>query len=280
MLLSTVVSFLLANRFHQKTYVFLSAVTLLSVSFLSTGMPFRESAVSSAVSMPLQHSSGIVIRYPLPLSFPFYSVVSHTSEQREFPYPTQLITELYQIEFVTLQFPQAAIQTIVYRKLTSTNPPIATFNLDWGDYLLYYTFFFSLNLVGAIAGYWISKSTLAKLIEGGAKSIIKRVDVALRRVSLGYLAAFYIFLTAVDILQTFFVFPEYEIGIIASVFIGLFSNQAWLYFPFRIILTLMIVILVYRYTPLHVSKKLFVILSLITLASVVWNTYCITLRSS
>jgi hypothetical protein len=34
--------------------------------------------------------------------------------------------------------------------------------LDWGDYILYYTFFFALNTVGAIIGYWMSRTTFLK----------------------------------------------------------------------------------------------------------------------
>lgn len=276
------VSFFLANKFRQKTYVLLSAVTILSLSFLSTGLPFRESTVPSAFSVfPLQHNSGIVIRHALPLSFPFYSVVSYRSEPSNPPQTLFMATEYYQIEFLTLQFPQADIRTVVYQNRTWTEPPIVTYSLDWGDYFLYYTFFFALNLVGAIVGYWISRSTHAtKFLKDSMKIIIKHVDVVLNRISLGHSAVFYVFLTAVDTVQTLLGFPEYEVGIIARVFIVLFSDWAWLYFPFRIILTFIIVVLVYRYATPQISKKLFVVLSLITFASVIWNLYSLAMWSS
>jgi len=266
-----VISFLLAKMSRQKTYVFVSAAIIALISFFSVGLPFHESGVSSYP--PPKYTSGIVIRHPLPLSFPFYSVINCELPPPSYPQAAHVSVEYYQIKFLTTQFPQSVVGTIVYQNFTWTEPPIIFFAVDWGDYFLYYTFFFSFNLVGAIIGYWTSRSTLPTKLKHGAESANELVDTTLKRISLSYLTAFYVFLTAVDIAQTVLGFPEYEVGIIAKLFIVFFTESAWLYFPFRIILTVIIVFLVCRYTTLQVSKKLFVTLSVITFASVIWNLY-------
>jgi parallel beta-helix repeat protein len=99
------------------------------------------------------------------------------------------------------------------------------------------------------------------------------INSELEKISLRFMAILYVFLTIVDIAQTFWGFPDYEVGIIAKVFITFFGDWAWLYFPLRIIVTSIIVFLSYNYVTPHVSKKLFVVLSLITLAAVILNIY-------
>lgn len=99
------------------------------------------------------------------------------------------------------------------------------------------------------------------------------VSSSLDRVSITSLGAFYVFLTVVDIAQTLWGFPEHEVGIVATAFIVFLSDMAWLYFPFRIILTTLIVIAIFKLMTPGVSKSLFLILSLMTLAAVIWNTY-------
>lgn len=272
-------SFLQARMFRPKAYVVFSAVTIALISFISVGVPYYKSGVSYFPQQPLQQTSGIVIRNPLPLSFPFYSSVNHTTQLG--PYAGfKTSWEVYQIEFLTLRFPQSALHTIVYQNTThaESQQSLTSFYLDWGDYLLYFSFFTLVNLVGAIIGYWISRSNLAnKLFKGDVASTNQRFEATvnsnLEKISLRLLTTLFVLLTAVDIAQTFICFPEHEAGIIAKVFIIFLDSWAWLYFPFRITLTVIIVILIYRFTTPQVSKKLFLVVSLITLAIVILNTY-------
>ncbi len=109
-------------------------------------------------------------------------------------------------------------------------------------------------------------------IESANQRVYAMISSGLDKFSLTSLGAFYVFLTVVDIAQTLWGFPEYEVGILANVFKVFLSDRAWLYFPFRIILTLLIVIAIYKWMTPRVSKQLFLILSLMTLAAVIWNT--------
>lgn len=280
-------SFLLARMFSQKAYVFFSVVTIALISLFSVGLPYRESGSSHYPHQPLQQTSGIVIRNPLPLSFPFYAFVNHTTQLG--PYTgIETSLEVYQIEFLTLRFPQSALRTIVYQNTTYANSQqtLMYFYLDWGDYLLlYFSFFMLVNVIGAFIGYWISRSTLAtKLFKGDVAATHQRFDaivsLSLEKISLRLLVAFYVLLTTVDVVQTILGFPEYEVGVIAKAFIVFLDGWAWLYFPFRIILTFIIVMLIYRYATPQVSKRLFLILSLITLAIVILNTYSLAMGAA
>lgn len=47
---------------------------------------------------------------------------------------------------------------VIYSNIGAEQPTKSLY-MDWGDYLLYYTFFFALNLAGTIIGYWISRAT-------------------------------------------------------------------------------------------------------------------------
>ncbi len=110
-------------------------------------------------------------------------------------------------------------------------------------------------------------------IASANQRVYAMVSSGLDSFSVTSLGAFYVFLTVVDIAQTLWGFPEYEVGILASAFIVFLSDVAWLYFPFRIILTSLIVIAIYKCLTPRVTKKLFLLLSLMTLAAVIWNTY-------
>jgi len=114
---------------------------------------------------------------------------------------------------------------------------------------------------------------LKESITSANQRVYAMVSSSLDRFSITSLGTLYVFLTVVDIAQTLWGFPEYEVGVLARAFIVFLSDRAWLYFPFRIVLTSLIVIAVYKWTTPSVSKKLFLILSLMTLAAVIWNTY-------
>ncbi len=152
------VSFLLAVRFRQEKYVLWSAVVVALVSLLSAGVPHYESYFYSYLPQS-SNVSGVVISDPLPFSFPFYAYINRTSYTSSLP-PREDIYEYYQIELVMLRLPQSYVRTVMDTYVNiGFEQPTRFLYLDWGDYLLYYTFFLALNLVGAIIGYWISKST-------------------------------------------------------------------------------------------------------------------------
>ena len=151
------VSFLLALRFHKKVYVFFSAVIVVFVSFLSAGVPHYESYSYSYLPQS-SIVSGVVVSQPLPLSFPFYAYINRTSYPSSLP-PSENFYEYYQIELVTFRLPQNYVRMVMdINQNIGAEQPTRFLYMDWGDYLLYYTFFFALNLVGAIIGYWISRT--------------------------------------------------------------------------------------------------------------------------
>jgi len=117
------------------------------------------------------------------------------------------------------------------------------------------------------------RTRLKESITSANQRVYAMISSSLDRFSITSLGTLYVFLTVVDIAQTLWGFPEYEVGVLARAFIVFLSDRAWLYFPFRIILTSLIVITVYKWTTPSVSKKLFLILSIMTLAAVIWNTY-------
>jgi hypothetical protein len=136
MLLSMFISFILARKFTGKTYVSLMTVLLILVSLFSMGLP--------RLLPYYQYQSTYELKYPLPLSFPFYASLQPVTVTGRPPPPIGL----YLLHFLTFEFVR------VY----------APFTLGW--LCLYYSFFLLFNLVGAIFGYWISKTTfIDKLIE-------------------------------------------------------------------------------------------------------------------
>lgn len=142
MLLSMLVSLLLAKRFHGKIYVLLMAVGLVLTSFFSVGVPsYHFISKDSAV----EAQSGILLDNPLPLSFPIYA--SLNLEWRAL----SAWTQHYQLYFLTFIFYKNKVQSqsLIYMWLF----------LSWGDYILYYSFFLIVNFVGAVIGYWLSKTT-------------------------------------------------------------------------------------------------------------------------
>jgi hypothetical protein len=157
MLLSMLVSFLLALKLRQEKYVLFSAIMVALVSFLSAGVPHYESYVYSYLPEP-SNVSGVVMSEPLPLSFPFYAYINRTSYPSSLP-PKEDIYESYQVELLTFKLPQSSARTIIdVSQNIGAEQPTRFLYLDWGDYLLYYTFFFALNLVGTIIGYWVSRT--------------------------------------------------------------------------------------------------------------------------
>jgi len=137
MLLSMFISFILARKFTGKTYVSLMTVSLILVSLFSMGLP--------RLFPYYQYQSRYELKYPLPLSFPFYASLQPVTVTTRPPYGP---ISSYLLHFLTFEFVR------VY----------APFTLGW--LCLYYSFFLLFNLIGAIFGYWISKTTFtAKLLK-------------------------------------------------------------------------------------------------------------------
>ncbi len=143
MLLSMFMSFLLARRFHGKVYVFLMAIVLTLTSFFSVGSPHYYSKV-----FPDRTESGILLENPLLLTFPFYASLCL---ERTIAFDH----ETYQLRFLTLMFQEYSVYS---------EGPRGTLSLDisWSIYILFISFFFLVNMVGAIIGYWISRKTFIR----------------------------------------------------------------------------------------------------------------------
>lgn len=273
------VSFLAVRVLRPRLHVFVSMAVMLVISLLSVGLPLSQSGASSIrPDGSVEYVNGIVLREPLPLSYPFYATINRTFWPNYWSaYRTDI--DLYKIQFFWMQFPQSPSRTVILQNSTLAKPePLVYFAMDWGDYLLYYTFFFSLNLVGVIIGYWIRKPRLLtrfpqnKMVPT-SRNIAGLMSRNLEKAKLNYFIVSYIMLTTLDIAQTMIGFPENEIGVIARMFIIYLGGFAWLYFPFRIALTILIVFLAYRLLSPAISKKLFLLLSLMTLVAAIWNVY-------
>ena len=144
MLLSMLISFLFARKLKGKAYVLLMTVVLILVSLFSIGFPSVWGSTGGntiwQVNLPA-----------IPLSFPFHISISRPiiillhdvpipECFRLHPLPPMYEIRLY---FLTIQIWS---------------------NLDWWlltsqDIILLVSSFLVINLVGAILGYWISKTT-------------------------------------------------------------------------------------------------------------------------
>jgi hypothetical protein len=143
MLLSMLVSFLLARIFRKKVYVVLTAVGLLLISFLSVGVP---EYVFMPENLPQPSTQGLLLSRPLPLSFPFYTSIYHRTPMgfRDVEW------EDYRLYFITIILEETRIVSVSV--LGS-----AVFSFSWSTYILCYAFFLVINIVGAGIGHWISR---------------------------------------------------------------------------------------------------------------------------
>jgi len=144
MLLSMLISFLLARKLRGKIYVLLMTVVLILVSLSSIGFPsvWRSTGGDTIwqVNLPV-----------IPLSFPFHISISRPLMIRLHDVPIPDFFRLHPLPptyeiglyFLTIQIWS---------------------NLDWWlltsqDIILLVSSFLLINIVGAIIGYWISKTT-------------------------------------------------------------------------------------------------------------------------
>jgi len=157
MLLSVFVSFLLAIIFRRKPYVLFMAICLLLISFFSVGVPTTINLSERSVA-PAER--GILLDNPLPLSFPLYASLY---VEKPINFPTEhYVSEKYQLYFFTSIFHQTWVW--------SEFPEGVHLNISWVDYTIFYSFFMLINMVGAIIGYWLSKTTfIDKLLKKRTK---------------------------------------------------------------------------------------------------------------
>ena len=154
MLLSMFISFLLARRFGGRMYVPLMIVGLVLVSFFSVGIP--EFRFGQRV-WPMERNA-VLLHNPVPLSFPLYA--SSVKYETDEAYRGDMLYQLYLFNFVIRE------HLIFFYSFI----PSKTFNLGMFDYVLYYSFFMLVNMVGAILGYWLGKATfIDHLFKKGTK---------------------------------------------------------------------------------------------------------------
>lgn len=122
-------------------YVLLSIVSLVLISFFSVGIP--EFRFGQRV-WPVERNA-VLLHNPVPLSFPLYASIRY---ERDI-HVDDMLYRLYLFNFVIQE------HWIFFYSFM----PYLTFNLSMFDYVLYYSFFMLFNIVGAIIGYWISKTT-------------------------------------------------------------------------------------------------------------------------
>lgn len=129
-MLSLVVSFLLRIRFKGKVYVLFTAIALFLISLFSVGVPYiRE--YPAGYSIPTYKT--IEPRHILPLSFPFCGHFYYSWWWGESQY------YLYFLTFEIVHF--GGVFKSIYT----------------GIYILLFSFFLLVNLLGAIFGYWTEK---------------------------------------------------------------------------------------------------------------------------
>jgi len=123
------ISFLLARRFRMKIFLPLIAAVIMFISYFSVGLPIK---ALTASNWPTPS------HYPLPLSFPFYSVDKPDPE-----------VSIFQLESYELYFLNYRIMN--YRHYYALSE-------DHIYHWLFVHYFLLINIVGAILGYGLSKS--------------------------------------------------------------------------------------------------------------------------
>lgn len=198
MLLSTIISFLMARTFHGKGYVFSIAISLLLTSFFSVGVPhyLQLGELSEA-------QNGVLFENPLLFSFPFYALLKNEY------IGISSLRQYYQLCFFTFMFHKSWVLADVaaHRWL----------GISLLDYFLYFSFFLTLNIVGAIIGYWTSKRTYIDV----RLQKMKQKFGHIRRINRAFAT---IFLS----MGVFLVFYTYYIRTISSITEGLYISYSWM----------------------------------------------------
>ena len=135
MLLSIFISFLLARRFSGKIYVPLIVVAMILISISSVGW----------ITIINEHRIGVEPQGTLPLSFPFNTIKIYVLGS----WP------VYSLRFLEFQIIEVF--------------PEHKWLLSSEQFLLIYTFFLLVNIVGILIGYWMKTQRWL--------SILKKVKV-------------------------------------------------------------------------------------------------------
>lgn len=135
MLLSFIVTFLLKRRFTGMVYAFLVIASLVSISFFSVGVPEHRPGEIAYSSEGL----GVRIIYPLPFSFPLFSTLAFNNAQ------------IWHVD--TLWYQIRLLNFVIQEDWVFAG---RTLNFSWFEYVLYFSFFMLVNVVGALLGYWLS----------------------------------------------------------------------------------------------------------------------------
>jgi len=144
MFLSLFLSFVLARKLGSKTYGVLMIVVIVLVSFFST----------VGIGGWLRYPWGCYILpvSPVPLSFPFHTYI-RVIEPRM---PGS--SHYYHLDFLTVP-------------IIGSEVPVKC-----SLFLLIYSFFILVNIIGAILGYWIGKSAILKMKESKTREqVIKEL---------------------------------------------------------------------------------------------------------
>lgn len=143
-MLSIFLSFLLKRIFHGKVYVPFTTTCLLLISFFSAGVPEYWSIPEN---LPQPSTQGLHLNNLLPLSFPFYASIYH---RRPMDF-RDVEWEDYRLNFITLILQETRV---VFVSILGT----VVLSLSWTTYILYFSFFSLVNIIGAAIGYWLSQT--------------------------------------------------------------------------------------------------------------------------
>ncbi len=155
MLLSAFLSFLLAKKLKGVMYVIPMVITISLISF--------PSAFSQLEAVYYQGLNWHVFypNSPLPLSFPFYSDIYSSPPPLYVEWPSNIvIEEFYGLKFLGLE---------IYRTDSM---------LFINEVILFYGFFFLINIIGTLIGYWLSKTTFTeRLFEKKARNNLQFIKI-------------------------------------------------------------------------------------------------------
>jgi hypothetical protein len=134
MLLSLFAAFLLKRWFQGRIYGLLVILILIFASFFSVGIPIlRPSPYINPVT-----ENGILVQYPIPLSFPIFSYL--VSNDGQIRHTATLWYQVLLFNFVILE------DWVFYGGIL---------NFSLFEYALYFSLFMLVNIVGALIGYWL-----------------------------------------------------------------------------------------------------------------------------
>jgi hypothetical protein len=142
MFLSIFLSFVLSRKFRGRSYALLTILITVVVSFFSAS-GWEEVIVFNS-------DYYFTPTFPIPLSFPFYASIDISMGFISPPGSPPMYGE-YQFYFLTVEIGRFV------------------FPLRSALFLLVYSFFVLVNLIGGIVGYWMGKSVILERFFGRAR---------------------------------------------------------------------------------------------------------------